>query len=178
MTTTTTTKAFAWNKDTTKKAVALYQAKFEEIGFDVNLKENMQELTKAIGCPSFLSLRSKLSSEKAYQKADATATGKPASKAGKVTKIETCRIIATALNSDSKDALDSLAKANATDLATLAKLIEAAVAAAKAEDPAVEAAKAAAALAAIEAEKLAAKEKAEDQDDEDQDEEEEEEDQA
>ena len=82
----------------------------------------MKEMTEKVGCPSFQSLRAKLSAEKVYNKNTTTAT-KPSTK-GKTTKVETCRSLAIILNAKEKTAFDNLAKANATDLALLVELIK------------------------------------------------------
>lgn len=67
---TTKNAGFEWNKETTEKAVSIYQAKVEAEGCEVaNTNDSLGEIAKAVGAKSAQAIRSKLSTEKVYQKA-------------------------------------------------------------------------------------------------------------
>ncbi|QXN67496.1 hypothetical protein [Klebsiella phage vB_Kpn_3] len=105
------TAKFAWNEENTEKAVSMYQEINEKKGFEFANSDGLKEIAKAVGAASPVSVRSKLTSAKAYQKSD-----KPRKVGGgsSIRKAHYVRVIA-------KHAIDSGIIKDADDLASLEK---------------------------------------------------------
>ena len=100
---------FSWNEENTQQAVSMYQQLINENGLDFANSDGLKEIAKAVGAASPVSVRSKLTSAKAYQKSD-----KPRKVGGgsSVRKAHYVRVIA-------KHAIDSGIIKDADDLASL-----------------------------------------------------------
>ena len=100
---------FAWNEENTEKAVSMYSEMVAKSGVEFANSDGLKEIAKAVGAASPVSVRSKLTSAKAYQKSD-----KPRKVGGgsSVRKAHYVRVIA-------KHAIDSGIVKDADDLASL-----------------------------------------------------------
>lgn len=103
------TAKFAWNEENTEKAVSMYNGFVKESGIEFANTDGLKEIAAAVGAASPVSVRSKLTSAKAYQKSD-----KPRKVGGgsSVRKAHYVRVIA-------KHAIDSGIVKDADDLASL-----------------------------------------------------------
>ncbi|CCI88432.1 DNA binding protein [Yersinia phage phiR2-01] len=61
---------FSWNEENTQKAVSLYSEMIEKSGVEFANSDGLKEIAAAVGAASPVSVRSKLTSAKAYQKSD------------------------------------------------------------------------------------------------------------
>ena len=111
MTNVKTTKSakFSWNEENTKKAVSMYQQLINENGLEFANSDGLKEIAKAVGAVSPVSVRTKLTNAKAYQK-----SGKPRKVGGvsSIRKAHYVRVIA-------KHAIDSGIIKDADDQASL-----------------------------------------------------------
>ncbi|VCU43832.1 DNA binding protein [Escherichia phage vB_Eco_mar003J3] len=100
---------FSWNEENTQKAVSLYSEMIEKNGVEFANSDGLKEIAAAVGAASPVSVRSKLTSAKAYQKSD-----KPRKVGGgsSIRKAHYVRVIA-------KHAIDSGIIKDADDLASL-----------------------------------------------------------
>lgn len=100
---------FSWNEENTQKAVSLYSEMIEKNGVEFANSDGLKEIAAAVGAASPVSVRSKLTSAKAYQKSD-----KPRKVGGgsSIRKAHYVRVIA-------KHAIDSGIVKDADDLASL-----------------------------------------------------------
>lgn len=100
---------FSWNEENTEKAVSMYSEMIEKSGVEFANSDGLKEIAAAVGAASPVSVRSKLTSAKAYQKSD-----KPRKVGGgsSVRKAHYVRVIA-------KHAIDSGIVKDADDLASL-----------------------------------------------------------
>ena len=100
---------FAWNEENSAKAVSMYQDIVAKSGVEFANSDGLKEIAAAVGAASPVSVRSKLTSAKAYQKSD-----KPRKVGGgsSVRKAHYVRVIA-------KHAIDSGIVKDADDLASL-----------------------------------------------------------
>lgn len=103
------TAKFAWNEENTEKAVSMYSEMVAKSGIEFANSDGLKEIAAAVGAASPVSVRSKLTSAKAYQKSD-----KPRKVGGgsSVRKAHYVRVIA-------KHAIDSGIVKDADDLASL-----------------------------------------------------------
>lgn len=103
------TAKFAWNEENTEKAVSMYNSFVKDSGIEFANTDGLKEIAAAVGAASPVSVRSKLTSAKAYQKSD-----KPRKVGGgsSVRKAHYVRVIA-------KHAIDSGIVKDADDLASL-----------------------------------------------------------
>lgn len=103
------TAKFAWNEENTEKAVSMYSEMIAKSGIEFANSDGLKEIAAAVGAASPVSVRSKLTSAKAYQKSD-----KPRKVGGgsSVRKAHYVRVIA-------KHAIDSGIVKDADDLASL-----------------------------------------------------------
>lgn len=103
------TAKFSWNEENTEKAVSMYNAFVKDSGIEFANSDGLKEIASAVGAASPVSVRSKLTSAKAYQKSD-----KPRKVGGgsSVRKAHYVRVIA-------KHAIDSGIVKDADDLASL-----------------------------------------------------------
>lgn len=100
---------FSWNEENTEKAVSMYSEMVAKSGIEFANSDGLKEIAAAVGAASPVSVRSKLTSAKAYQKSD-----KPRKVGGgsSVRKAHYVRVIA-------KHAIDSGIVKDADDLASL-----------------------------------------------------------
>lgn len=100
---------FSWNEENTEKAVSMYSEMVAKSGVEFANSDGLKEIAAAVGAASPVSVRSKLTSAKAYQKSD-----KPRKVGGgsSVRKAHYVRVIA-------KHAIDSGIIKDADDLASL-----------------------------------------------------------
>lgn len=100
---------FAWNEENTEKAVSMYSEMVAKSGIEFANTDGLKEIADAVGAASPVSVRSKLTSAKAYQKSD-----KPRKVGGgsSIRKAHYVRVIA-------KHAIDSGIIKDADDLASL-----------------------------------------------------------
>lgn len=107
--TTTKTAKFAWNEENTATAVNMYQGFIDNSGIEFANTDGLKEIATAVGAQSPVSVRSKLTSAKAYQKSD-----KPRKVGGgsSVRKAHYVRVIA-------KHAIDQGIAKDADELASL-----------------------------------------------------------
>uniref|UniRef100_A0AB37GDW6 A2 protein n=1 Tax=Phage MSP1 TaxID=2801538 RepID=A0AB37GDW6_9VIRU len=100
---------FAWNEENTEKAVSMYSEMVAKNGVEFANSDGLKEIAAAVGAASPVSVRSKLTSAKAYQKSD-----KPRKVGGgsSIRKAHYVRVIA-------KHAIDSGIIKDADDLASL-----------------------------------------------------------
>lgn len=100
---------FSWNEENTEKAVSMYSEMVAKSGVEFANSDGLKEIAAAVGAASPVSVRSKLTSAKAYQKSD-----KPRKVGGgsSVRKAHYVRVIA-------KHAIDSGIVKDADDLASL-----------------------------------------------------------
>ncbi|QNI21798.1 A2 protein [Salmonella phage 8sent65] len=100
---------FSWNEENPQKAVSLYSEMIEKNGVEFANSDGLKEIAAAVGAASPVSVRSKLTSAKAYQKSD-----KPRKVGGgsSIRKAHYVRVIA-------KHAIDSGIIKDADDLASL-----------------------------------------------------------
>ncbi|AIW03957.1 hypothetical protein EVA08_13855 [Salmonella enterica subsp. enterica serovar Derby] len=103
------TAKFSWNEENTEKAVSMYSEMVAKSGIEFANTDGLKEIAAAVGAASPVSVRSKLTSAKAYQKSD-----KPRKVGGgsSVRKAHYVRVIA-------KHAIDSGIVKDADDLASL-----------------------------------------------------------
>ncbi|HFZ8394640.1 TPA: hypothetical protein ACIPBC_001560, partial [Salmonella enterica subsp. enterica serovar Saintpaul] len=103
------TAKFSWNEENTEKAVSMYNAFVKDSGIEYANTDGLKEIASAVGAASPVSVRSKLTSAKAYQKSD-----KPRKVGGgsSIRKAHYVRVIA-------KHAIDSGIVKDADDLASL-----------------------------------------------------------
>ena len=103
------TAKFAWNEENSAKAVSMYQEIVAKSGVEFANSDGLKEIAAAVGAASPVSVRSKLTSAKAYQKSD-----KPRKVGGgsSIRKAHYVRVIA-------KHAIDSGIIKDADDLASL-----------------------------------------------------------
>lgn len=100
---------FSWNEENTEKAVSMYSEMVAKSGVEFANSDGLKEIAAAVGAASPVSVRSKLTSAKAYQKSD-----KPRKVGGgsSIRKAHYVRVIA-------KHAIDSGIIKDADDLASL-----------------------------------------------------------
>ncbi|QIO00936.1 putative A2 protein [Salmonella phage smaug] len=100
---------FSWNEENTEKAVSMYSEMVAKSGVEFANTDGLKEIAAAVGAASPVSVRSKLTSAKAYQKSD-----KPRKVGGgsSIRKAHYVRVIA-------KHAIDSGIIKDADDLASL-----------------------------------------------------------
>ncbi|QAX92093.1 DNA binding protein [Salmonella phage 1-23] len=100
---------FSWNEENTEKAVSMYSEMVAKSGIEFANTDGLKEIAAAVGAASPVSVRSKLTSAKAYQKSD-----KPRKVGGgsSIRKAHYVRVIA-------KHAIDSGIIKDADDLASL-----------------------------------------------------------
>ncbi|WP_349043560.1 hypothetical protein [Brucella melitensis] len=100
---------FSWNEENTEKAVSMYSEMVAKSGIEFANTDGLKEIAAAVGAASPVSVRSKLTSAKAYQKSD-----KPRKVGGgsSIRKAHYVRVIA-------KHAIDSGIVKDADDLASL-----------------------------------------------------------
>lgn len=100
---------FSWNEENTEKAVSMYSEMVAKSGVEFANSDGLKEIAAAVGAASPVSVRSKLTSAKAYQKSD-----KPRKVGGgsSIRKAHYVRVIA-------KHAIDSGIVKDADDLASL-----------------------------------------------------------
>ncbi|EDV1300507.1 hypothetical protein AAC69_002593 [Salmonella enterica subsp. enterica serovar Hadar] len=100
---------FSWNEENTEKAVSMYSEMVAKSGIEFANSDGLKEIAAAVGAASPVSVRSKLTSAKAYQKSD-----KPRKVGGgsSIRKAHYVRVIA-------KHAIDSGIVKDADDLASL-----------------------------------------------------------
>ncbi|EJO9576431.1 hypothetical protein NU597_004369 [Salmonella enterica] len=103
------TAKFSWNEENTEKAVSMYSEMIEKSGVEFANSDGLKEIAAAVGAASPVSVRSKLTSAKAYQKSD-----KPRKVGGgsSIRKAHYVRVIA-------KHAIDAGVIKDADDLASL-----------------------------------------------------------
>ncbi|QPI15449.1 A2 protein [Salmonella phage GEC_vB_N7] len=103
------TAKFSWNEENTEKAVSMYNAFVKDSGIEFANTDGLKEIASAVGAASPVSVRSKLTSAKAYQKSD-----KPRKVGGgsSVRKAHYVRVMA-------KHAIDAGVIKDADDLASL-----------------------------------------------------------
>tara|TARA_Y100001956_G_scaffold82213_2_gene102169 strand:- start:1504 stop:1953 length:450 start_codon:yes stop_codon:yes gene_type:complete len=121
------TKAFEWNAETTSKATELYQALIEEKGVEAaNSKIELDAVAEQIGAKSGAAVRSKLSSEKVYQKPTTKRKVGGSTKVPKMSYIRALQDVAVEngveLNARN---LESLESATVADIQDVIKLVEA-----------------------------------------------------
>ena len=119
---TTTT---GWSVESTEKAIALYKKALEDGGaVAANEASSLKAIADAVGAKSASSVRSKLTSEGIYQKAD-----KPAKVGGgsSIRKIHYVRALVAHANENGmeidNDALDSLESSKVDALKIIAKMV-------------------------------------------------------
>lgn len=100
---------FSWNEENTEKAVSMYNTFVKDSGIEFANTDGLKEIAAAVGAASPVSVRSKLTSAKAYQKSD-----KPRKVGGgsSVRKAHYVRVMA-------KHAIDAGVIKDADDLASL-----------------------------------------------------------
>lgn len=122
---TTKNKAFEWNAETTSKATELYNQLVEDHGIEAANK-SLDGIAKELGAKSGAAVRSKLSSEKVYQK---PATKRKVGGSNKVPKISYIRALqgVAAKNNVELNArnLESLESATVADIQDMIKIVEA-----------------------------------------------------
>ena len=118
------TKTFEWNAETTAKVVNLYADAVETNGVEVANK-SLDDLAKQIGAKSGASVRSKLTSEKAYQK---SAKGRKVGGSTAVPKMSYIRALQAVAASKGVDLnarkLESLESATVADIKDIINLVE------------------------------------------------------
>jgi len=125
-TTTTAAKAgFEWNETTVSKATELYQALIESDGLEIaNSSDSLGKIAKAIGAKSAQAVRSKLSNEKVYQKAEKARSVRGVVRTQKVHYIRALQSTAKDLGVDlTGRKFDSLEQGVATDLQLVIDLL-------------------------------------------------------
>lgn len=126
MTTTKKAATFEWNAETTTQATDLYLALVDEKGVEVaNSKVELDAIAKELGAKSGASVRSKLSSEKVYQK---PTTKRKVGGQGKVPKINFIRGLQKFAKENDVDLnsrkLESLESATVADIQDVISLVE------------------------------------------------------
>lgn len=120
-------KNFEWNAETTEQAITLYNEAVDQKGIETaNSKTELDAIAKTLGAKSGAAVRSKLSSEKVYQKAAQKRKVGGSNKVPKISYIRALQAVAAKKGVElNARKLESLESATVADIQDMIKIVEA-----------------------------------------------------